>query len=75
MVRDVAGAGHLGVGHSVLGYVLGACYQRRQEFLTPAGLGILFVPLLLVVGSKLLAARRRVGEDITHLEAERSEDR
>lgn len=67
--------GHLGVGHSVLGYALGACYQRREKYLTPAGLGILFVLLLLVVGSKLLAARRRVGEDITHLEAERSEDR
>lgn len=75
IVYDVAGAAIWGVGHSVLGYALGASYQSWEKYLTSAGLGILLVLLLLIGGSKLLAARRRVEEDIVDLEAERSEDR
>lgn len=75
IVYDVAGAAIWGVGHSVLGYALGASHQCWEKYLTSASLGILFVLLLLIGGSKLLAARRRVEEDIIDLEAERSEDR
>jgi membrane protein DedA with SNARE-associated domain len=36
---DVAGALIWGIGHSFLGYVLGASYERWQRYATPVGLG------------------------------------
>jgi membrane protein DedA with SNARE-associated domain len=68
IVYDVAGAVIWGVGHSVLGYALGASYQRWERYATPLGLGILLVLLLLVGGSKLLAVRRRMKEELEGLE-------
>jgi membrane protein DedA with SNARE-associated domain len=68
IVYDVAGAVIWGVGHSVLGYALGASYQRWEKYATPLGLGILLVLLLLVGGSKLLAVRRRMKEELEELE-------
>ncbi|HZD80416.1 MAG TPA: DedA family protein, partial [Actinomycetota bacterium] len=52
---DLAGAVLWGVGHSILGYAIGASYERWKRFLTPAGLAILLVLLLLIGGSKLVA--------------------
>ena len=68
IVYDVAGAVIWGVGHSVLGYALGASYERWQRYATPIGLAILAVLLLLIGGSKLLAVRRRMREGLEGLE-------
>ena len=52
----------------MLGYALGASYQRWERYATPVGLAILAVLLLLIGGSKLLAARRRMREELEVLE-------
>lgn len=57
---DLAGALIWGIGHSVLGYALGASYERWERYATPVGLGLLVVLLFLVGGSKLLASRRQL---------------
>lgn len=75
IVYDVAGAILWGIGHSVLGYALGASYQRWERYLTPGGLVLLAVLLLLIGGSKLLAARRRVEEDLEEVQTELEPDR
>lgn len=75
IVYDVAGAILWGIGHSVLGYALGASYQRWERYLTPGGLVLLAVLLLLIGGSKLLAARRRVNEDLEEAQTELEHDR
>jgi membrane protein DedA with SNARE-associated domain len=67
---DLAGAVIWGVGHSVLGYAIGASYDRWKGYLTPIGLAILAILILLIGGSKLLAARREVKGDIQELENE-----
>jgi undecaprenyl-diphosphatase len=72
---DVAGAVIWGIGHSVLGYALGASYQRWERYLTPGGIVLLAILLLLIGGSKLLATRRRVGEDLEGAGSEREHDR
>lgn len=55
LVYDVVGAVIWGVGHSVLGYLVGASYE---DFAPYFGLGILVV-LLLLIGGSTLARRRR----------------
>ena len=70
IVYDVAGATIWGVGHTLLGYFLGASYERWERYLTPIGLGLLVVLLLLIGGSKLLVARRKVKEEIDEIEEE-----
>jgi undecaprenyl-diphosphatase len=69
IVYDVAGATLWGIGHSVLGYALGASYQRWERYLTPIGIVVLALLLLLIGGSKILAARRQVNEDLEEVEA------
>jgi membrane protein DedA with SNARE-associated domain len=69
LVYDVAGATVWGIGHSLLGYGLGASYQRWERSLTPIGIIVLVILLLLVGGSKILAARRQVMEDLEEVEA------
>jgi len=64
IVYDIAGAVIWGIGHSVLGYALGASYERWERYATPLGLAILLVLLLLIGASKLLAVRRRMKEEI-----------
>jgi len=75
IVYDVAGAVLWGIGHSVLGYALGASYERWERYLTPIGLGFLVVLLLAIGGSKFLAARRKVREELGEIEAELGDDR
>jgi membrane-associated protein len=60
---DVAGALIWGVGHSFLGYVLGASYERWQRYATPVGLGLLVILLFLVGASKFRSGRRKEGEN------------
>jgi undecaprenyl-diphosphatase len=70
-VYDLAGAVLWGIGHSALGYGLGASYERWERYATPFGL-VLLVLLLFVVGaSKLLAARRKVKKDLEEIEVGR----
>ena len=68
IVYDVAGAIIWGVGHSALGYALGASYERWERYATPVGLAILAILLVLIGGSKLLAVRRRMKEELEALE-------
>ncbi len=58
---DVAGAVLWGVGHTVLGFVLGEGYKRAGTYLRLAGLVALLVLAILVGGSKLVAGRRKIG--------------
>jgi len=69
-VYDVAGALIWGIGHSTLGYVLGASYQRWERYATPFGLALLAVLLFAVGASKFVAARRQVKEDLQEIEIE-----
>jgi undecaprenyl-diphosphatase len=55
ILYDVAGAVIWGIGHSALGYLVGASYQEWAPYF---GLGIL-VLLLFLVGGSTLARRRR----------------
>jgi undecaprenyl-diphosphatase len=71
---DVAGAVIWGTGHTVLGYAIGASYDRWKGYLTPIGLALLAVLILLIGGSKLLAARREVKGDLQELENEPERD-
>lgn len=75
IVYDVAGAVIWGVGHSLLGYVLGASYERWEKYVTPAGIVLLGVLLLLIGGSKILAARRKVEEELDEIQAEATHER
>jgi undecaprenyl-diphosphatase len=70
LAYDVLGAVIWGVGHSVLGYALGAGYKRWERFATPLGLGLLVLLLFLIGGSKLLAARRKMREELGQIEHE-----
>lgn len=64
---DVAGALIWGVGHSVVGYLLGESYQRWERYAAPAGLGLLVVLLFLVGASKFAARRRQRKEELAGL--------
>jgi membrane protein DedA with SNARE-associated domain len=68
IVYDVAGAVIWGIGHSLLGYALGASYERWEKYATPIGLVIVAVLLLLIGGSKLLAMRRSMKQELEGLE-------
>jgi membrane-associated protein len=69
LAYDLAGALIWGVGHSTLGYALGASYERWERYATPTGLGLLVVLLFLILGSKFLSRRRKVEEELEDLEA------
>jgi undecaprenyl-diphosphatase len=68
-VYDVAGAVIWAVGHSLLGYGLGASYERWERYATPFGLGLLVILLFSIGASKFLAARRQVNEELEELES------
>lgn len=70
IVYDVAGAVIWGVGHTMLGYFLGASYERWEKYLTPIGIGILVVLLISIGASKMLASRRKVKEELEEIEQE-----
>jgi membrane protein DedA with SNARE-associated domain len=67
-VYDVAGALIWGIGHSVLGYALGASYERWERYATPFGLALLAVLLFSIGVSKFLARRRKVKGDLDEFE-------
>ena len=47
---------------------MGASYERWERYATPVGLAILAILLVLIGGSKLLAVRRRMKEELEALE-------
>ncbi|HEX6330018.1 MAG TPA: DedA family protein [Actinomycetota bacterium] len=61
---DVAGALIWGVGHTLLGYALGASYQRWEGYATPVGLVLLALLVFLVGASKFRARRRSMREGL-----------
>jgi membrane protein DedA with SNARE-associated domain len=65
---DVVGALIWGIGHTLLGYFVGASYERWKKYLTPIGIAIGVVLLLAIGLTKLLAARRSVRREIDELE-------
>jgi membrane protein DedA with SNARE-associated domain len=67
---DLAGATIWGIGHTLIGYALGESYERWERYATPVGLALLAVLLLLIGGSKLLAARRKGKEEYEAIVAE-----
>ena len=68
IVYDVAGALIWGSGHTLLGYLLGDNYEKIEKYLTPVGIGLGLVLVLLIGGSKLFAARRKVKEELEEIE-------
>jgi membrane protein DedA with SNARE-associated domain len=56
---DAAGALVWAVGHTILGYVAGASYERLDRYLGPTGLLVLVVLVLLIAASVWLRRRRR----------------
>ena len=75
IVYDVIGATIWGVGHTMLGYFLGASYERWEKYLTPIGIGLAVVLLISIGASKMLAARRRVKEELEEMEEELEQER
>jgi undecaprenyl-diphosphatase len=69
-VYDLAGALIWGIGHSVIGYVLGDAYERWERYATPFGIVLLAVLLFSIGASKLLAARRKLREGLEEAPAE-----
>jgi undecaprenyl-diphosphatase len=65
---DLAGAAIWGVTHTVIGYVLGESYERLERFATPFGLVLLGLLVVLILGSKFLAARRKVMEEFDQIQ-------
>jgi membrane protein DedA with SNARE-associated domain len=55
---DLAGSILWGVGHSVLGFLLGASYERWKRYLTPGGIAILVVLVGLILLARWRARRR-----------------
>lgn len=68
LAYDVGGAIIWGVLHSVVGYALGASYERWERYATPLGIGLLLVLLFLIGGSKFLAARRKMNEELREID-------
>ena len=67
---DVLGAVLWAVGHTAIGYTLGASYQRFERYATPVGIGLLVLLLFVIGGSKFLSARRRVSEELEEISEE-----
>jgi membrane protein DedA with SNARE-associated domain len=70
ILYDLAGSLVWGVTHSVIGYALGESYERFARYSTPAGIAILAVLVFLILGSKFLAARRKIDGELDEAAAE-----
>ena len=70
LLYDVLGAVLWAVGHTAIGYTLGASYQRFERYATPLGIGLLVLLLFVIGASKFLAARRRVSEELEEISEE-----
>ena len=75
LVWDVLGAVIWAVGHTAIGYGLGASYERLERYATPFGLALLVLLLFVIGGSKILAARRKVSEELEEISEELEDER
>ena len=74
LLYDVAGAVVWGIGNAVLGYLIGASYERWKGYLTPVGLGILVLLAAFILGTRWWGRRREAHREVAHREvAERPE--
>jgi hypothetical protein len=63
-----------GIGNAVLGYLIGASYERWKGYLTPVGLGILVLLAAFILGTRWWGRRREAHREVAHREvAERPE--
>lgn len=74
IVYDIAGATIWGTTHATVGYLLGDNYEAIERYLTPVGIALGVVLLLLIGASKLVAARRKVKEELEEIEDEMEEE-
>ncbi|TMK29653.1 MAG: DedA family protein [Actinobacteria bacterium] len=58
LMYDVAGSVVWGIGNAVLGYVIGASYERWKGYLTPVGLGVLVLLLAFILWTRWRGRRR-----------------
>ena len=58
LLYDVAGSVVWGIGNAVLGYLIGASYERWKGYLTPIGLGILVLLLGFILWTRWRGRRR-----------------
>ncbi|TMK48520.1 MAG: DedA family protein [Actinobacteria bacterium] len=58
LMYDVAGSVVWGIGNAVLGYVIGASYERWKGYLTPVGLGVLVLLLAFIFWTRWRGRRR-----------------
>jgi len=58
LMYDVAGSVVWGIGNAVLGYLIGASYERWKGYLTPVGLGVLVVLLAFIFWTRWRGRRR-----------------
>jgi len=63
LMYDVAGSVVWGIGNAVLGYVIGASYERWKGYLTPVGLGVLVVLLAFIFWTRWRGRRREARRD------------
>jgi membrane protein DedA with SNARE-associated domain len=74
LLYDVAGSVVWGIGNAVLGYLIGASYERWKGYLTPVGLGILVLLAAFILGTRWWGRRREAHREVAErLEAERPE--
>ncbi|HVH53486.1 MAG TPA: DedA family protein [Actinomycetota bacterium] len=70
LLYDVAGSVVWGIGNTVLGYVIGASYERWKGYLTPVGLAVLVLLLAFILWTRWRGRRREARREA----AERRED-
>jgi undecaprenyl-diphosphatase len=70
LLYDVAGSVVWGIGNTVLGYVIGASYERWKGYLTPIGLAVLVLLLAFILWTRWRGRRREARREA----AERRED-
>jgi membrane protein DedA with SNARE-associated domain len=60
LLYDAAGAVVWGIGNAVLGYLIGATYERWQGYVTPVGFGILLLLILFILWKRRRERLREV---------------
>ena len=67
LLYDLAGSVVWGIGNAVLGYLIGASYERWKGYLTPIGLGILVLLLAFILWTRWRGRRREARREAAEL--------
>jgi membrane protein DedA with SNARE-associated domain len=67
LLYDLAGSVVWGIGNAVLGYLIGASYERWKGYLTPIGLGILVLLLAFILWTRWRGRRRKARREAAEL--------